>query len=95
MQRISLAALLALAVALGALWGLRAIPPGETEIIVAVAADYVAETGGEATDCAARPASVEGVRLVVVCGEGWARAVDEMGRAVALDPGALAAGAGT
>lgn len=82
------AALAAAALALGTIWGLRAVPPGETEIIAAVAADYVAETGGAATDCAARPGARAGVRLVVVCGDGWARAVDAHGRAVAPEPAA-------
>lgn len=67
------------------LWlGLRALPPGETEIIDAQAARYVAETGGTPTDCAARPASIAGVRLIVTCGGAWAVAVDEWGRPVAL-----------
>ncbi|WP_439137203.1 hypothetical protein [Roseicyclus sp.] len=67
------------------LWlGLRALPPGETAIIEAQAARYVAETGGQPTDCAARPAAIAGVRLVVTCRADWAVAVDNWGREVAL-----------
>lgn len=67
------------------LWlGLRAMPPGETEIIDAQAARYVAQTGGAPTDCAARPAALAGVRLVVTCGAEWAVAVDAWGRPIAL-----------
>ena len=67
------------------LWlGLRALPPGETAIIEAQAARYVAETGGQPTDCAARPAAIAGVRLVVTCRADWAVAVDRWGRVVAL-----------
>lgn len=74
--------LVAAAAAFGLLAGMRALPPTETEIILEAAARYVAETGGAATDCAGRPAPVQGVRLVVTCGEDWALAVDEWGRAV-------------
>jgi hypothetical protein len=83
-----LGGLVTAAAAFGLWAGLRAVPPTETEIILAQAALYVAETGGLPTDCSARPAPVEGVRLVVTCGAGWASAVDEWGRRVALpDPG--------
>jgi hypothetical protein len=78
-----LVALVAMAAAFGLWLGLRAEPPGETEIITAQAARYVAETGGSVTDCAARPAAVPGVRLVVICGSDWAVAVDDWGRPVA------------
>ena len=67
------------------LWlGLRAVPPGETAIIDAQAARYVAETGGQPTDCAARPAAIAGVRLIVTCRGDWAVAVDDWGREVTL-----------
>lgn len=68
--------------ALGLWLGLRAVPPGETEMIAAQAARYVSETGGAPTDCAARPAALPGVRLVVTCGQAWAVALDEWGRVV-------------
>jgi hypothetical protein len=38
---------------------------------------------------------MDGVRLVVICGPDWARAVDAYGRAVTLDPGSLEAERGT
>lgn len=79
-----LIALLALAGGFGLWQGLRAVPPGETAIIAAQAARYVAETGGEPTDCAARPAAIAGVRLIVTCHADWAVAVDDWGREVAL-----------
>ncbi|AHM02663.1 hypothetical protein roselon_00206 [Roseibacterium elongatum DSM 19469] len=94
-----LAALLAFVGALGVLLGLRAAPPGETEIIEAVAAGYVAETGGARTDCFARPSALPGVRMVVICAPegGRARAypVDRLGRAVEIDADALEAELGT
>jgi hypothetical protein len=82
-----LGAMLTVAAAFGLWLGLRAVPPTETEIILAQAAVYVAQTGGAPTDCAGRPAGVAGVRLVVTCGADWAVAVDDWGRPVAL-PGA-------
>ena len=86
-----LAGLLTAAAAFGLWLGLRAVPPGETEIIVAAAARYVAETGGAETDCAGWPPPIEGVRMVVICGDSWAQAVDRWGRPVDLpdpEPGA-------
>jgi hypothetical protein len=44
----------------------------------------VAETGGQPTDCAARPAAIAGVRLIVTCRGDWAVAVDDWGREVTL-----------
>ncbi|MBF9046263.1 hypothetical protein LSUCC0031_03945 [Rhodobacterales bacterium LSUCC0031] len=67
------------------LWlGMRALPPTETAIIEAQAARYVAETGGAPTDCAARPAAIAGVRLIVTCRDDWVAAVDALGRVVTL-----------
>jgi hypothetical protein len=79
-----LGGLVTAACAFGLWLGLRSVLPSETEIILAQAALYVAETGGLPTDCSARPAPVEGVRLVVTCGADWAIAVDDWGRPVAL-----------
>ena len=79
------------ALAFGLWAGLRAVPPTETEIILDMAARYVAETGGQATDCAGWPPPVDGVRMVVICGPDWAQAVDDWGRPVDLpdpEPGA-------
>jgi hypothetical protein len=93
-MKISLAALLACACLLGLVWGQRAIPPDETEIIAGVAAQYVAETGGAPTDCFARPSALEGVRMVVICENDrdapWARAVDTYGATVDIGPDLLA-----
>ena len=75
---------LVVAGAFGLWFGLRAVPPGETAIIDAQAARYVAETGGQPTDCAARPAAIAGVRLIVTCSGDWAVAVDDWGREVTL-----------
>jgi hypothetical protein len=86
-QRISLGALVALAFCAGLLWWVRSVPPSETAIIEAAAADYVARTGGALTDCAARPSALPEVRLVVICAEGaWVAAFDDYGRPVAIDP---------
>lgn len=83
-----LAGVLTAAAAFGLWAGLRAVPPSETEIILEAAARYVAETGGQPTDCAGWPPPIEGVRLLVVCGDTWAQAVDDWGRPVPLpDPG--------
>ena len=91
LQVATLAGVLLLAAGLGLAWGLRSLPPGETRIIEAAAARYVAETGGARTDCAARPAPLEGVRLVVVCGaerpSPWVEALDAWGNPVEIDPG--------
>jgi hypothetical protein len=88
-QKATLAVLLLLGAALGLIWGLRAVPPGETAIIEAAAGRYAEETGGAATDCAARPAPLEGVRLIVTCGPAdgppWVEAVDTWGNPVDID----------
>lgn len=87
------AALLAVAGAVGLLLGLNAAPPTESEIIRVQAARYVAETGGDAVDCYAVPAGVEDIRLIVICepqdGEPWFAAVDDLGQPVegAIAPG--------
>ncbi|WP_224814021.1 hypothetical protein [Hasllibacter sp. MH4015] len=78
-----LAGLLAVAGALGLFLGLRSAPPSETEVIDAQAAAYVAETGGDLTDCYGVPAGVENVWLIVICeregSEAWYQAVDRAG----------------
>ncbi len=58
-----------------------------TEVIATYAARYVAETGGQLTDCLAVPADADGLWLEVIC-EGAARrvyAVDRFGRHVRTD----------
>jgi ABC-type xylose transport system permease subunit len=89
---LSLAGLLLFAGVFGFMLGVRAIPPGETEIINAVAADYVTETGGSAQGCYAVPSALEGVRMLVICGDDWARAVGRYGETVELDPSDLSGG---
>jgi hypothetical protein len=85
-QRIGLVVMLMMGAALGTLWGLRSVPPSDTAIIDAAAADYVAQTGGTPTDCAARPSALPEVRLVVICAEGaWVSAFDTYGRQVTVD----------
>jgi hypothetical protein len=82
-KRVSMLALLGLALGFGLLWGLRSQPLTDTEIIDAAASVYVAETGGARTDCAARPADLPDVRLVVTCADGrWVAAYDRHGRVV-------------
>ncbi len=89
-QKFGFAALVLIGVAMGAVWGLRSVPPSETVIIDAAAAAYVAETGGDLTDCAARPSALDGVRLVVICADGaWIGAFDDFGRPVAIDAAML------
>lgn len=81
-----LAAILAAAGMFGLYLGLASAPLTESEIIERHAADYVAQTGGERTDCYAVPAGVEGVRMIVICeaegSEAWFRAVDARGEPV-------------
>lgn len=84
-----LAVMLAVAGTVGLYLGMQSAPLGESEIIERHAAAYVAETGGERTDCYAVPAAVEGVRMIVICEaegrEAWFRAVDARGEPVADD----------
>lgn len=75
-------ALVALTGVIGFLLGARSATPGETEVITRMAALYV-EEGGQATDCAARPAASDGLWLVVRCDCGAASReyfVDDFGR---------------
>ncbi|MEM9755539.1 MAG: hypothetical protein AAF914_06080 [Pseudomonadota bacterium] len=74
------------AAGLGLLWGRAGLPPTETEVIEAMAARYVAETGGAATDCVARPGPGE-AWITVYCGRDAARhvyPVDRDGRLISL-----------
>lgn len=84
-----LTGLLTIAGAFGLWWGIQSVPPGETEIINRVAADYVSETGGALTDCYARPSALEAVRMVVICetaeADAWVRAVDAFGASTPAD----------
>ncbi|MEQ8366026.1 MAG: hypothetical protein RIB61_04895 [Roseicyclus sp.] len=77
------------ALAFGLWAGLRAVPPGETEIILNQAQRYADQTGRPMTECHARPSPLQGVRLVVICGDDagapWAVAVDDWGNPVDVD----------
>ena len=80
--------LVAAVAALGLVLGGRAATTTETEVIDRVAVQYVTETGGARSDCAARPASSAGLWLVVACA-GHAYFVDTYGRVVDVTrPGA-------
>lgn len=59
--------LVAVAAGIGFWAGLRWQPLDETQVISRVAAHYVAETGGEVTDCLARPGQGD-VWLRIICG---------------------------
>ena len=86
-QFAGIAGLTAIAAGAGLIWGRAALPPTETEVIVSMAARYVAETGGDATDCFARPGP-EGQAWITVYCEGaagrFAYPVDEQGRLLTL-----------
>lgn len=96
---LGLAGMLGVAGLVGIVIGLRATPPGETEIINAVATAYADETGGDVIDCFARPSALVGVRLVVICdpaeavddGDARAYPVDRWGRPVDVEAADLAA----
>lgn len=83
-------ALCALAAGGGLLWGRSALPLTETEVIEAMAARYVSETGGAATDCLARPGPEGQAWITVYCdGEAgrFAYPADRQGRLVAVREG--------
>lgn len=61
------AALTLLAALAGFRFGLNAQPLTETQAIEQIAARYVRETGGAATDCQARPGQGD-IWLIVNCG---------------------------
>ena len=79
-----LAALGLFVAALGLIWGARSGGPSDADLIARAAERYMRETGGGATDCAARPVSAQGLRLMVVCapaqGEGAVYLIDRWGR---------------
>ncbi len=86
---VQLGVLLALALGVGVYLGTRDDVLTDSEIIEAMAARYVEETGGAPTDCFARPAPMDDVRLVVICApsEGPARAypVDARGNLMTIE----------
>lgn len=72
-------ALIAAAAGIGLLLGGRVATGSETEVIARIAARYMSETGGAATDCSARPAASGDLWLVVTCA-GHEYFVDAHGR---------------
>lgn len=91
------------ALCLAAAWiglsaGMRALPPSESAIIEAGAAAYIAQTGGQPTDCLARPVAAGPAYLVVICEEPdyvWQRSYDRFGRPVEIGVSGAPAGPGT
>ena len=84
-QNVSRAGLCAIAVGAGLLLERASLPPSETQAIEAMAARYVAETGGATTDCFARPSAERWAWIIVECigDEGrFLYPVDEQGRYV-------------
>jgi hypothetical protein len=89
--RLTILALCALAAVLGWRLGSGRMALTETDAILAAAALWQAETGGQATDCAAVPDPSDTVWLTVHCRNGtearW-YSVDTAGRLRAMaDPG--------
>ena len=80
-----LAALSGIAALGGLLWGRAHLLPTETEVINATVARYMAETGGAASDCYARPGPEAGAWITVYC-EGaagrFAYPLDRRGRQI-------------
>ncbi|MGR3435314.1 MAG: hypothetical protein ACU0CO_10560 [Shimia sp.] len=72
-----------LAAILGARLGLDRAALTESDVIEALAAAYVTETGGARTDCHGVPAP-DPAWITVVCGPdgAWSRSVDRAGRVV-------------
>ncbi|MEL6167957.1 MAG: hypothetical protein AAFR35_04655 [Pseudomonadota bacterium] len=62
-----LAGLLGLAALGGLTLGVLSEGPTDTALIERYAALYARDTGNPITDCEARPASVQGLRLYIVC----------------------------
>lgn len=62
-----LMALIAASAVVGLSLGRKAARSSETEVIAQIAARHARETGGQASDCAARPATSAELWLVVSC----------------------------
>jgi hypothetical protein len=83
--------LAAAAAVLGLITGLRWADLDETDVIGIWAREYVDETGGSPSDCAAVPDARDDVWLVVSCGRGPDRRVyplDRSGRLIERSGGA-------
>jgi len=65
---VAVLALCVCAIVLGLTFGQMSAKLSETEVIKAYAAQYVQQTGGQATDCAARPSPLSEVWMVITCG---------------------------
>ena len=87
-QIAGIAGLCALAAGAGLVWGRASLLPTETEAINAIVARYVAETGGAAADCYARPGPDGRAWITVYCDGAagrFAYPLDRRGRAVPSD----------
>ncbi|GEM_PF-1657047 len=86
---LQIGALAILAAGIGVWLSRAAVPLSETEIILAMAAIYVADTGQAPTDCFARPSVFSGVALIVTCqplnGAAQIYPADAQGRLVEID----------
>ncbi|MEM9319821.1 MAG: hypothetical protein AAGA70_12570 [Pseudomonadota bacterium] len=89
---LGIAGLTVLAAFGGYLWGRASLPPSETDAINRLAAQYVAQTGGQASDCLARPGP-EGVAWLTVYCEGeagqFSYPIDRRGRHVEITEGGI------
>ena len=91
-QKAGLAVLCLLVALAGLRWGLASQPWTETEIIEAMTARYIAETGGQAVDCYGRPGPDGLAFLTVYCEGSAGRFVypsDRFGRLVAAEEGGV------
>lgn len=84
-----LCASVVIAAAIGILLGRASVPPTESEVIDRLAAEYAQQTGGELTDCAARPGPGD-AWLTVFCDGALGRfayPVDRFGRVIEVEGG--------
>ena len=85
-------ALVAATAVIGLSLGRKAVRGAETDVIVQIAARYVAQAGGNArpTDCTARPAASQGLWLVITCAapgrEGQEYFIDSFGGVQHVQP---------
>ncbi|MEM1273179.1 MAG: hypothetical protein AAGF88_05135 [Pseudomonadota bacterium] len=64
---LSIGGLCALSAVIGLAWGRSSLPPSETDVITAMAARYVQETGGSVADCLARPGPAGQAWITIYC----------------------------
>ena len=87
-EKVAVASLCAIAAGAGLLWGRASLLPTETQAINGVVARYVAETGGAAADCYARPGPDGRAWITVYCDGAagrFAYPLDRRGRAITSD----------